>query len=976
MASVISDLNAGPGDIRRQVNLFLQGSTGSGPVSIDALSSSALFLLRAVPVARHAVLEHYAMSFDDAINTFLSFQDGAGGNMKEPESVHMSALQDVTGVLLSFIKSNPEAWAPVVSSWALSLLGQISSKYAAKRGIQHATSLNEVLQMWMACPPAQMLIEITTECFAAMVGGAPDMCVDALLEASVRYSPHFDWVVAHIGSCFPRTIITRVLNCGLKDFCSSGVDGQDKDMGGGGGGRNKVPKMASVVGILGHLASKHSQDIRKALMSLFEASVRSDSVSNKVTTLPFLLQLASMSDMLLRILTTDLVAALKPPVLNQLHRQFTRWKHAAPAEYNSFLNLVVHLIAKSNSGAYDIINFIICTAAPQGVGQGEVAQEEVRDTCVEIMHILLFELQRGVLSRKMDSSPTDIPLLAGLASQTDRLTSMLLSSEGKRVPWLQKLLTFTALQAGESCAANVLTSILFQARTPQQLGVFYRLKQGVELGMPGIAQSALVRVFSRLESPSSAGPSAGHSGASPSSMTLTALKNLERVVIVESSKVKRKLLSSSTIIECLRTRHAAMCDFLLSPHPAVSLSALRLIDMVGFPDDLSVTLLTQLCGAVTLAFFASLHQRSQTTEHIKSARMTQLCMSCIEQLSRLPSTRSLLIHYLVEAVVQKEHIHLFGGRWSPSTFASASTPAVASVNDNVSLMEENRQQSLSIARPRFHSSVYHGGIIRQSVKAHSAGKVVPKELVSRNCLTFIETLWLCCRELNRPGQVLDSASGGSEPGEEAMETDQSATAKGTSGYVISESCARTLGCAVVEMLTLDSLYNDVNWQDPDFRRVTTERDTMVWKRVEELPVLLSVIQEFSSSCVFLYYASPVLRSLMAVVMNQLEVSREKLMSGCPKHHEVAVKLVYCLTKGFLIVPPLSNVAELFPFVSPYEGYLLLLTLWHYIKDNPPSEFESEVKRRTCDNSHTFVVHSILHSNIAHMGHLCPRIFNM
>ena len=37
------------------------------------------------------------------------------------------------------------------------------------------------------------------------------MCVDALLEASVKYSPHFDWVVAHIGfvffTCFGPTQI-------------------------------------------------------------------------------------------------------------------------------------------------------------------------------------------------------------------------------------------------------------------------------------------------------------------------------------------------------------------------------------------------------------------------------------------------------------------------------------------------------------------------------------------------------------------------------------------------------------------------------------------------------------------------------------------------------------------------------------------------------------------------------------------------
>ena len=61
-------------------------------------------------------------------------------------------------------------------------------------------------------------------------------------------------------------IITRVLNCGLKDFCSAETDPAGRDV----SARMKIPKMASVVGILGHLASKHGQDIRHALMNLFE----------------------------------------------------------------------------------------------------------------------------------------------------------------------------------------------------------------------------------------------------------------------------------------------------------------------------------------------------------------------------------------------------------------------------------------------------------------------------------------------------------------------------------------------------------------------------------------------------------------------------------------------------------------------------------------------------------------------------------
>ena len=46
------------------------------------------------------------------------------------------------------------------------------------------------------------------------------MCIKPLLETSATYTPHFDWVVAHIGSCFPGTIIERVLAVGLREFCA------------------------------------------------------------------------------------------------------------------------------------------------------------------------------------------------------------------------------------------------------------------------------------------------------------------------------------------------------------------------------------------------------------------------------------------------------------------------------------------------------------------------------------------------------------------------------------------------------------------------------------------------------------------------------------------------------------------------------------------------------------------------------------
>ncbi|GFN78096.1 integrator complex subunit 5 [Plakobranchus ocellatus] len=1010
MASASEEIAVGPQEICNQVNKFLKGtSTPASNVNFESLTVSALFLLRTVPVARHAVLEHYSFLFDDAINSSLTFSDHESSSYQKQQ---LSALQDVTGVLLSFIKSSPEAWAPVVSSWTLTLLGQLSTKYAAKRGIQRGTPLNEVLQMWLACEPARMLIEISTECFAAMVGAAPDMCVDSLLEASVRFSPHFDWVVAHIGSCFPRTIITRVLNCGLKDYCND--SGHDKEAGPS-TNRLKVPKMASVVGILGHLASKHGHDIRKALMALFEASLHSDTMSNKVTTLPFLLQLASMSDMLLQILTTDLVSVLTPSTLNQLHRQFTYWKRSSPGEYNSFLNLVVHLIVKSRVGACDIISFILNTAVPAEDGKGgEQPTEEVRDTCVEIMHILMFELQRGVLSSHSDVSIIEIPFLVGLASQTDILTNMLLNAEGRRLPWLQKLLTYTSLQAGQSCAASILSSIVCNAQTPQQLSNFYSLKQGIELGLPSVIQPTVLQVFNRLEalaspsveclptpakvsrlSPKAVSEETPAASASlPSSAhppQLIPLRNLERIVAAEKRKIKKKQIASSRLVKELQSRQNSLVPFLLFPEPEVLRCVLSLVHMIGFPDSLGSALLTKLAGAVAAVFFNSLHLKAsiessskdklQEQHDVKSSSksslkeavcdkgqgssrqascITRLCMSCIEQLSCLPFTRSLLLHYLMEGATHKEHCRLFGGKWTTNLFESPTSasslsslpssnlstnpegPATSSSSSVVnsetsSLLQENRQQGNSIALPRFHSSVYHGGVIRQISKVSSMQKPLPKMQVAANVLTLLETLWLCCREgaqassrTSHPqwGAPASAAGAAADVKIELMDTDLRIK---PGKKVVSESSARTLGCVIVDILTLDSLYNDVNWQDPDFRKVTTERDILVWKRISDMPFLWSVLQEFSSSSVFLYYVSPVVRSLFAVVMNHLEVSREARMRNCPQHNEAACCLVYCLAQGSWIPSPLSNISELFPHVAPYEGYLLLLALWRYIK---------------------------------------------
>lgn len=77
-----------------------------------------------------------------------------------------------------------------------------------------------------------------------------------------------------VRTCFPTTIITRVLLCGLKDYyqhMSGQTDGAHEN------------KMSSVVGILSHMAVQHAKDVRHAIWKLFQVSEMSSKDKESLT---------------------------------------------------------------------------------------------------------------------------------------------------------------------------------------------------------------------------------------------------------------------------------------------------------------------------------------------------------------------------------------------------------------------------------------------------------------------------------------------------------------------------------------------------------------------------------------------------------------------------------------------------------------------------------------------------------------------
>jgi integrator complex subunit 5 len=80
-----------------------------------------------------------------------------------------------------------------------------------------------------------------------------DLCY--LTDTSAIHSPHFDWVVAHVGNSYPQTVVSQVLNLGLQNFSSNPP---------------MASKLSSVVGILGHLVTTHAKEVQHAFEQMLQ----------------------------------------------------------------------------------------------------------------------------------------------------------------------------------------------------------------------------------------------------------------------------------------------------------------------------------------------------------------------------------------------------------------------------------------------------------------------------------------------------------------------------------------------------------------------------------------------------------------------------------------------------------------------------------------------------------------------------------
>ncbi|KAK5644511.1 hypothetical protein RI129_005811 [Pyrocoelia pectoralis] len=936
-------------DVLLELKSFIGGAAHSTKPNHFELTKAALNLLKTLPAARDAVLEYFCTVFNMATQNFIIRIETeiATGQLPPVTEDDEAIISEIHSVICNFVSINAEAWAPIISTWSLELLGELSTRYAGRAHV--STSVNETLQLWMSCRSTRTLIDITTQCLSSHIHSDTEACINALLDTSVKHSPNFDWVVAHVGSCFPTTVITRVLSCGLKDFC------QNKSYEQG----CQSPKLKSVVGILGHLAGSHCEDIRTALLDLFNWSLEPLAFTDpkeyklqKKATVPFLLQLAYLSSTILVAISKDIKKTLSLFVVAQLCRFIDDWcKYFGSPE--ALKEIIISLIIKCEVGGVQIINIFLDCISIENLSTSNEMKSNIQICAQEILENLLQEIDSLVRAQSQHPNAV-INILDSFIREVDELNDILTSNQLK-ADTTSKIITFIG-HSNPSVLVKSCTHLFRNATTNDHLNSLVYILTNELLDKTrepycekgGHFAIILNQVLTQAEEmpPDN----------SKEAVYLQIIKNLLILLRWEKSD-QFPLLQSNIIWRAVHyniinlTKLFGSKDYSITVHHALAelLDFLEIPSLDGhtsYPIPLQAVL-NLTSGSVKFFFLCC--SESDIQKFLGYGRIKNMLKRLV---LHSKAAKMLALRQLLETALFSDNKTLFGAKTEMSSHC-----------DDIEklLLEQNRKNSKSIALTK-NSSVLHGGVIGNGRKKSTSSTDLSKEVIADNTEQFLRTLKTCCTlPITDDNKSID----------------------------VSVDSLTSVSLLLVQFVSPDVMYNGLPWPEEEFCKVTIERDFYIRRLFNDTPLLWDLLTFVAMYRPTLCYCSVLLRAITATLIHQWNSIGDQTHLVDPLKYksmlDTTTKVLDVMALGQLLPPPLSSIRDVIPCLKCSEIVQILRDcVWNYMRDNVPSP-----ALFNCDSSgvvwrdpttsrppevYTTTLRIIMQQNIETVGHLYCHMF--
>jgi len=140
--------------------------------------------------------------------------------------------------------------------------------------------------------------------------------------------------------------------------------------------------------------------------------------------------------------------------------------------------------------------------------------------------------------------------------------------------------------------------------------------------------------------------------------------------------------------------------------------------------------------------------------------------------------------------------------------------------------------------------------------------------------------------------------------------------------------ATTLVDNILPDSTMDLQFDDDQCKTPN------ERNLALIRRLDEQPLVWILLEITSADNNAFQLCLPIIRCLLSALIVQWENLRgEDRSKNYLKQLTLSTNLIILLKKAHYLPIPLNEIYELFPFVTAYDCFTLLLNIWNYLKQN-------------------------------------------
>lgn len=121
---------------------------------------------------------------------------------------------------------------------------------------------------------------------------------------------------------------------------------------------------------------------------------------------------------------------------------------------------------------------------------------------------------------------------------------------------------------------------------------------------------------------------------------------------------------------------------------------------------------------------------------------------------------------------------------------------------------------------------------------------------------------------------------------------------------------------------------------------------------------------------------PIIRCLLSALIVQWENFRGEDRSKIYiKQLTLSTNLIILLKKARYLPAPLNEIYELFPFVTAYDCYTLLLNIWNYLKQNSQI-LTTKQQNMARDPIYFDPIRFVIQKNIADVGHIAEHFLHL